>query len=308
VPEWASFFDSPKYAAFVDAVSRELERRSDIVQIEDGVAHVRATERGEAHAFGLQNLAQICNQVDEADWPDIIRQHFDGVVRSTTGGDLEDLSDDFERASEVLKVRLYPAEAVEDSLDGLQHRVVGEGIVAVLAYDLPDAVATVPRADVARWPVDVDEAFRIGLRNVLAETGIEHERIALESGAVFSAMVGDSFFVTSRLLALDKFISPTSRHGALVAVPNRHTLLWAPIVDLGVLEVLNALLVIARRRHEEGPGSLSPNLYWWRTDGSLVTLPAEIEGDALQFSPPVEFLEECLNQLEAPGDPGFGPN
>lgn len=308
VPSWAAFFDEHRYAAFVDAVAYELQGRNDVVQIEDGIAHVTLDGEEEAHAFGLQNLAQICNQANEEEWPEIIRHHFDGVVASTTGDQLAGIADDFEQVKEVLKVRLYPADAVEDSLEGLQHRVVGEGLIAVLAYDLPDAVATVPRGDLAKWPIDADQAFALGLRNVLAETDIEHERIELEGGAVFSAMVGDSFFVTSRLLSLETFIAPTSQHGALVAVPNRHTLLWAPIVDLAVLDVLNALLVIAYRRYEEGPGSLSPYVYWWRPDDTLVTLPAEIHGDALQFSPPPDFLEDCLNELAAPYNDGYGPN
>jgi hypothetical protein len=306
VPEWASFFEESRYAAFLDAVVRDLSARSEDVEIDDGIAHVLMPNE-EVHAFGLQNLAQICNQAEDEDWPEIIGHHFDGVLRSTTGADLEGIGKDFERVQGLLKVRLYPFDAVEDSLDGLAYRVIADGLVAVLAYDLPDAVATVPRSDVDAWPIDFDQAFELGLNNVLAERDIEHERIELESGAVFSAMVGDSFFVTSRLLALERFISPTSAYGALVAVPNRHTLLWASIVDLGILETLNALLVIAHRRHAEGPGSLSSLVYWWH-DGEMLALPASLDDGRLQFFPPEEFVEECLNELPEPTDAGFGPN
>lgn len=306
VPEWASFFDEARYAAFVDAVARDLQVRSETVQIDDGIAHVQLGEE-ETHAFGLQNLAQICNQADDEDWAEIIRYHFDGVIRSTSGAELEGIGKDFDRVEHILKVRLYPYDAVEDSLEGLAYREIADGLVAVLAYDLPDAVATVPRTDVDAWPIDFDDAFELGLENVLAESDIEHERIELESGAVFSAMVGDSFFVTSRLLALERFIAPTSAYGALVAVPNRHTLLWASIVDLGILETLNALLVIAHRRHAEGPGSLSSLVYWWH-DGEMLALPASLDDGRLQFFPPEEFVEECLDQLPQPTSNGFGPN
>lgn len=306
VPEWASFFDAGRYRAFIDAVAQDLHARSEEVEIDDGIAHVHLPEEG-SHSFGLQNLAQICNQAADDDWPEIIRHHFDGVIRSTSGVDLDGLSDDFDRVQTLLKVRLYPYDAVEDSLEGLVHRPIAEGLVAVLAYDLPDAVATVPRSDLDKWPIDVDQAFVLGLHNVLAEGDVEHERIELESGAVFSAMVGDSFFVTSRLLALEEFIAPTSAYGALVAVPNRHTLLWASIVDLGILETLNALLVIANRRHAEGPGSLSPMVYWWH-DGELMALPATVEDGKLSFFPPEEFVDECLDQLPQPSGAGFGPN
>ncbi len=306
VPEWASFFEAPEYRAFIEAVGTDLYRRSDDVEIEHGVARL-VLDGGAEHRFGLQNLAQICNQTEADDWPEIIKGHFDGVIRSSAGADLESLADDWARAQSMIKVRLYPHEAVVETLSGLAYREVGEGLLAVLTYDLPEAVATVPRTDVDKWPVSKDEAFALGLSNVLEQDPVHAEDVELERGGSFTAMVGDSFFVTSRMLAVDELLDGGGEFGALVAVPNRHTLLLSPVVDLTVIEALNAMLLVAHNRHAEGPGSLSPHVFWCRGDEPPMVLRAEVEGDSLAFTPPDEFVDACLQHLPRPRS-GYGPN
>lgn len=305
VPEWARFFDPRAYQAFLDTVANDLGRRGDMVEIDDGVA--RVTIAHDRHQFGLQNLAQVCNQSETGAWADMIRQHFDNVIRSTAVTDLDTLGSDFARVESLVKVRLYPREAVVDaSGSGPIHQHVGEQLVSALVYDLPEAVATVPSETPSRWPIDVDAAFDLGLANVLEQDEVECERVRLEHGGEFWAMVGDSFFVTSRLLVLEQYLEPRTAFGALVSVPNRHTLLFAPIVDMTVLPTLNALLVITQRRFMEGPGSLSPLVYWWR-DGDLLALPADIDDGQVRFYPPEDFVKGCLEPLGRRTG-GVGPN
>jgi hypothetical protein len=295
VPEWARFFAPGAYQAFLNAVANDLGRRGDMVEIDDGVA--RVTIAHDRHQFGLQNLAQVCNQSETDAWPDMVRQHFDNVIRSTAATDLDRLASDFSRVESMIKVRLYPREAVVDSSgSGPIHRPVGEQLVAALVYDLPEAVATVPAEAPARWPIDLDVAFDLGLANVLEQDEMECEHVRLEQGGEFWAMVGDSFFVTSRLLVLEQYLEPCTAFGALVSVPNRHTMLFTPIVDMSVLASLNALLVVTARRFTEGPGSLSPLLYWWR-DGDLLALPADIDDGQVRFYPPEDFVKGCLEPL-----------
>jgi hypothetical protein len=305
VPHWARFFDPHGYQTFLNTVANDLGRRGDMVEIDDGVA--RVTIADDRHQFGLQNLAQVCNQSESDAWADMIRQHFDNVIRSTAATDLERLGNDFSSVESLIKVRLYPREAVVDSSgSGPIHRRVGEQLVAALVYDLPEAVATVPAEAPSSWPIDIDAAFDLGLANVLEQDEVECERVRLDHGGEFWAMVGDSFFVTSRLLVLEQYLEPRTAFGALVSVPNRHTLLFTPIVDMSVLPSLNALLVVSERRFMEGPGSLSPLLYWWR-DGHLLALPADIDDGQVRFYPPEDFVKGCLEPLGRRSG-NLGPN
>ena len=307
VPKWASFFDRDEYRAFIESVAADLHRRGDVVEIEQGVARLVLGDR-EEHRFGLQNLAQICHQAQTDDWPEIIKGHFDGVIRSSSSSALESLSSDWSLAQQAVKVRLYPLEAIEEALPGLAHRDVAEGLLAVLTYDLPEAVATVPLGDIEKWPVSVDEAFDLGLANVLQQDPVHEEEIELEGGGSFIAYVGDSFFVTSRMLAVDDLVPDRGDLGVLVAVPNRHTLLLTPITDRTVLDTLNAMLLVAHERYAEGPGSLTPDVFWYRgPEHELLPLRAEEDAGGLSFSPPEEFVETCLRQLPRQRS-GFGPN
>jgi len=74
--------------------------------------------------------------------------------------------------------------------------------------------------------------------------------------------------------------------GALVCLPTRHLVLVAPMVGRQqVLDAAQTMLVNAERLWQDGPGGLSPDLYWWHPP-ALVLLP----GTPTSLSPPVEFL------------------
>ena len=64
----------------------------------------------------------------------------------------------------------------------------------------------------------------------------------------------------------------------------------APLVDLGVVESINRLIPSALSLFNEGPGSISPGIYWWR-DGSVTLLPSEVSGRNVRFAPPDELVE-----------------
>jgi hypothetical protein len=80
-------------------------------------------------------------------------------------------------------------------------------------------------------------------------------------------------------------------------VPNRHTLVWHAIIgDASALRALDAMVVMAASLHAEGPGAISPNLYWWK-DGALRTLPTRETDEHYEFVPPDDFVDEVLEVL-----------
>ena len=62
-----------------------------------------------------------------------------------------------------------------------------------------------------------------------------------------------------------------------------------------VVQAINHVIPMIRKYYDEGPGSLSRHLYWWR-DGSLRLLPAEVEPSGITFHPPGDFVD-VLNGL-----------
>jgi len=301
VPEWAKFFPPQDYRAFLGAVDEELSRRGLSYEFGDGTVHVRP-DGGEAADYGLLNLAQTCHAAGRSEWSSTIREHFDNAFRSSRDSEeLDAKSGSLEAVRPFLKVRLYHTDYLDQMGGvGIVHRVPAEGLIETLVYDLPGSVRTVPPDHVKKWGTETDELFRIGLANVKAEPPPVRQTFDIGKGAVIQALVGDSFFTASHALFLEDHLEPPSRFGALLAVPHRHAVLFHPIEDMKVIGAVNSMIPIAFGMYQEGPGSLSPGLYWWKPPGALTLLPTKVSAQSISFSPPDNFVKEVLNSVPEP--------
>ncbi len=297
VPEWAQFFTAGEYRAFTAAVKDALKRHGVPHRIRWDEGTVTLQRPGEdATHLGLLNIAQGFKQSGSAADVD---NHFRIMVSTLTSAEdtFNNLGANFAQARELLKVRLFPDDIPAKIRASLVHRPVAEGVIATLAYDLPDTVASVQSDHVEMWGRPTEELFRMGLENVRREETLAPEPVQLEK-VQLQVLSSDSFFTTTRVLFLEEYL-PTAPHGALVSIPHRHALFFHPIVDLSAIEAINSLKVITAQMYEEGPGSISPHLYWWR-GGEFVHIPAEIGENGINVTPPAQFVNEVLNQLPAP--------
>jgi hypothetical protein len=300
VPDWAKFFSLDDYRSFLGAVDEEMRRRQLPFEFGDGTVHVFPPE-GEDADYGLLNLAQTCHASGRADWPGTIREHFDNAFRSSRDSrELDAKSESLDAVRSSLKVRLYHTDYLDQmGGGGLVHRVPAEGLIETLVYDLPGSVRTVPPEHVRKWGVSTDELFRIGLANVKAEPPPVKQSFDVGKGALIQALVGDSFFTASHALFLEDHLAPRPAFGALVAVPHRHAVLFHPIESMRVVGAVNSMIPIAFGMYQEGPGSLSPGLYWWKTS-ALTLLPTKVSAQSISFSPPDEFVKEVLDRVPEP--------
>ena len=301
VPDWAKFFDPDDYRAFLEAVDDELRRRELPFELGDGTVLV-SPPGGEPADYGLLNLAQTCHATGRTEWASTIREHFDNAFRSSRDSeDLDAKAGSLDAIRPHLKVRLYHTDYRDQMGEtGLVHREPAEGLIETLVYDLPGSVRTVPPDHLGRWGVSKDELFRIGLANVKAERPAPAlQTFEVGKGAGLRALVGDSFFTASHVLFLEDYLQPPSPFGAVVAVPHRHAVLFHAIVDMRVMEAVNSMITIAFGMYQEGPGSLSPGLYWWKP-GSLTLLPSKVTATSISFAPPPPFVDEVLNKVPEP--------
>lgn len=294
-PVWARFMREGEWPAFVAAVDAELQRRGWQYRIEDG--YVWAPWGGDTdEALSLLNLAQLCHAAEADQLERVIASHFDALVAGRTDRVLADtLAGDLPRARPHLKVRLYPRETFRDEADQFVVRDVADDLCAVLCFDLPSNVVTVNAESLERWACTADDVWYQALANLRRTEHHEVEDVDV-GGATLRAMTGDSFFVASNLLLLGDFVDDPPAWGVLAAVPNRHTLVFHPIRDASALRAIDAMVVMASGMCAEGPGSISPNLFWWR-DGVLRTLPTHEAEDHYEFVPPDDFVTEVLEPL-----------
>jgi hypothetical protein len=294
-PDWASFMAGEEYRAFVAALDRELRRRGRPFRLDaDGVYIDRPG--GEPEVYGLSNLAQLCHQIDRSDWPVAIATHFRNLDEA---GAAPDSLEDFAVARPLLKARVYSRNDIPpDALSGLVTTPLTPDLFGALVLDLPTTVRTVASQTVREWPEPVDQLFATAREHLAAEmASYERADLTLESGGAVGALSAPSFFVASQILRLGELVGE-AQNGALVALPNRHGLFWHVIEDAGkTIAAIKALLPIAHRLHQDGPGSLTPELHWWHR-GALTALPSRIEGSRIDFAPPEAFNELLAGLVE----------
>ena len=294
-PEWAPYMDAEAYQAFRVAVVDDLGKRGFQARVDEGVVEVRRGDQ--VSRCGLQNLSQVCAQNPRSDWPILVRDHFDQVLKVMDGAMVpEDFGEDFAAVQDLLRPRLMaPRTLGQASLDCVS-RPLAEDLDVVLVFDLPETTMTVKPDFLEIWGRDADELLAIATANLAASEDLapDVERFDFEGGGHLD-IYGDGYYAASHLLFLERYLDPAPPAGALVSVPHRHALLVHPIRDMQVVPTLNALIPVAAGMFEEGPGSISPHLYWWRPQG-LTLLETAIEDDSLVFRPPEDFVA-VLNSL-----------
>ncbi|GGW42077.1 immunity 49 family protein [Streptomyces xantholiticus] len=273
-------FDTP------DAPDRDLPMLTAVQ-----AAHLRelaAPYTDNSHTYSLQNLAHMCRRAPEERWPELVETHF-ARLQAAGNGD--------ESAAELLSgvhARLLPTESITPDLVGAMRyaRVVADGLVFAYALDQPTTVRILTDPDVER--AGLEELGEAAYANLM-RIPVEHEEVAIEGRALLHSVYGDSPFVASKALFLSELArevtgEPLPDAGALVAVPTRHLLAFHPLSDGSVADAINDLSQYALGAYQDGPGALSPRVYWWHRGGltSLTVIDPETRTFSLQ--PPPELL------------------
>ena len=289
------------FRTFINLIERYFTVRNIriVVDADEGVVKPDLSAIAQSSVFGLQNIAQVCHQATLEQWDQLISTHFDSIfaVKQEDSALHIDLSN-FGKIQSQLRSRLYPVEIANHTSE-IVHRSGPEGTLEVLALDLPTTVRTISKMEAAQWKFDEEELLDIGRRNLRNSGLLKSTMVPLEQGTKLHLYSGDNFYAASHVLIFEDYLlQDTARmhkYGALVGIPKRDVMLVHYIQNVGAVEAIGAMLQVIIGMHRDGPGSITPNLYWYH-DQEFELLPYELEGQSLNFTPPNEFLA-LLNEL-----------
>lgn len=248
---------------------------------------------GEAQGaeFSVHNLAANLARIDRDDWPDYVAWHFRHLADGPPS-----LPTDYSRARRKLRVRL----ASRDMVDQLPFpdiaKPVAEDLYQVLMIAIDNGASTVPPDSLEAWNTDRDTVWEDATKNTLLDEPRERRAMLKPSGERLTWVRG-SWWSSTLLLGLGRYLSSRQPHGALAMVPVRDALLFHEITDDSFVYSMSALIETGLTFHFDGPDSISPHVYWWH-DGSIRRLVAFEDGRLL----PVwgDEFREVLADLEAP--------
>jgi hypothetical protein len=303
-PEWAAFFRSgERYEHFESLVRAYFKRRGQRALIIDGELRVSDAAGGARRAtpdqtFGLGNLAQVCALAPQSGWGAEVARHFERMERSFAEAE-QPSAVSFADAEPRLGIRLWslPNPLITDFS---VWREDIPGLASALFIDSPETIANVCRKDADKWSQTDERLFEIALANQAVLAPVTQSEFEFADGHRLTEFLGESPFACSFVLHLCERPDLAGPHGLFFAVPSRHRVITLPFNGGNTLKALSNFMLMTRHLEQEGPGSLSANVYWL-LDGQSVNIPYRMEGEKLVVTPP-DTLTDYLNGLAERGE------
>ena len=214
--------------------------------------------------------------------------------------------------NEFLNMTLNPASRDDEGLDALrpllrtklvveeaaqQRKAVygefGQDLVEGLVIDRALTMEWVTEKRAAGWPAERYELLRWGRENVRAAGRLDVRAVEV-SGAPVTVLSGDDY-ASTHLYWLDEY-GLVGQHGTLVSVPNRTTVLAAPIVaGTNGFDHLHPMVQLTMSMYEDAEFPLMPRIYHW--DADIMEALDQVLGAAL--------LQPTGDQLAVIVNPAF---
>ncbi len=224
------FFGPPSQEQFARAMMKAIRAAGETTEMSFDPAEFRILRTRDGEAAGEINLGNMYRTY--AELPKKSRADYLKVCVRGALATHRELPEDFESARHDLRPRLFARCSVEgirlraekekgepDAL-GLVTEPVGEHILAVLAFDWPEAVQTINAGQLDTWGVSAYEAIEAAKMN-LAEVPFGVAEMG-ENLRVF--MTGDSYDAT-RILLIDQIRNLELQGRPVALAPNRDMLL-----------------------------------------------------------------------------------
>ncbi len=300
-PQWAPRFSKSDAKHFLRLVGAEVTARGCDFS---GTAPNLTDSQGRQVYLG--NLAELCALTTRKKWPAEIEFFFDTIISISELSDPSAISVDVVRRS--LRLRLFATidESASDETSELIRMVVRRPALPGTEWSLflrrPGAGQGVIDEHLHDWGIAVDEAFELARENTLAEEcGTIYER-----GGLYLSTSG-SLFAHAAVLDIVEQLPPAA--GYVVAVPNRHEVLAAPVApNKAGIETIVSVITENASRFNDSASPIYP-FAWFVPVGGIGQFgeraePIEITPTSRFFadSPGIRFgpaLHEHFADLEA---------
>lgn len=288
LPAWSPFEDVDVHREFVRLVRRELARTGLRYRAEDDGRVIVFRDR--PVRLDVDTLAAEAVRADPVDWVAMVAGRVGAVL------DPRRLPEDPEVLRGMVRVRLISPDALADlgGIDLVTRR--HSGLVEVVAVDTRTTVIWGEAPSLAVLGLDEAGLLELGRANVREHDEPAVRAMDVADGTVIAA-AGDSFFVASWALFVDELV-PLPAAGAVLGVPDRHTLLVTPLDGPEAAGRIDAMVAPTVDRFSTAAGSISPHLHLWQ-DGALSIQPVVRRDDGSLGLVPGPQLVTTLARLES---------
>lgn len=205
------------------------------------------------------------------------------------------IAENFDDIQKYIGVRLYSKEYIAHV--GKENTIVKDfagDIYSMIVLDFPDSVLSIKPEQTTNWNKTIDQLFELGKENIKAKYPLTITKESFGESSIWFVQV-EHFFTPNIVFDIENRKELLGSNGSLIGLPHRHSVIIYPIENLEVVQAINGFIPLIYGMHEEGPGSLSNKLFWYK-DETFTELPYKMEENTLRFFPSEIFVEQ-LNKL-----------
>lgn len=190
-----------------------------------------------------------------------------------------------------LRIALVPDDPVSESRwRGCDPVSLYEGALEMLVADMDEGPTPLTAELVERMDWDPWESWA-SARSLTEVLESPDEVNVLDVGdAELIHLYSDRPYLASLIGVIDQHVAEIGERGALVSMPSRHGVLVHPLHDPSGRAALGAMVPLTRSVYQQGPGSVSPHVYWWR-EGAIDWIPTSMSREGVDCYPSTELAE-----------------
>lgn len=220
--------------------------------------------------FGLEPLRRRLARFDRHEWKEAVRNHFEVLLQASP-----EMPATFEEAASNLRSAVVAAADLGLFDGALMERPLTDGLGERLMLRRGELGMTVTTEVVESWDVPSHRVWNRARSGSLWDEPAERERFTVGDGVHYLAIRGGRW-TSTRVLAIDRYLDPAPRYGALVAVPARDEILVHQIRDESFTDAALAMLSHTASSFVESPLPVGCDLFWWnRGELARICTPAE---------------------------------
>jgi hypothetical protein len=211
---------------------------------------------GERQDVPLEALRRAATALPRSEWLAAVNEYLDRTLARTAP------DDGLDPIRPLLRTKLIVEKAARER--SVVSGEFGQDLVEGLVLDGALTMEWVSEERAARWPAEEHELLWQGRRNVRSAGRLEPSTVDV-NGTPVTVLTGDDY-ASTHLFWLDEY-GLVGKHGTLVSVPTRTTVLAAPIVaGTTGFDHLDAMVRLTITMYENAEHPLMARIYHWDPD------------------------------------------
>lgn len=266
---WEELFSPVELDTFFSLVNGHFINQGKKYSVQDGFVILD----GANEKIDLRNIAQTCRHAGKNKWKDIITGHLSQLENSKEQSfNFDPVNRLFAEVMPLLAIRLWPEGTLKNAGEtNLVYRKDLDGTISTLVINLPETILSVPPKAISKWGKSQDELLEIGYQNTFSKYPPIANPVVLAGIVNAIILSGDMYLTATHILNIPSRPEYIGKYGTLMGVPLRDGVTVYPINETHLTRPLNLLARICNDVFHQGPGSVSPYLYWYY-DGKFTKL------------------------------------